>query len=113
MRLLENTSNEGFLKAKFSDKASAAQRLRDPRSLIGGTPSAVSVESPSVAAHSRNGATLDTPPGDTYENSPLVNFVHRSSQEKMRDALRQVRGRLGQKYPLVIDDQKVWTGSLI
>src|SRR5450755_1093402 len=112
-RLLENTSNEGFLKAKFSDKASTAQLLRDPRSLIGGTPSAASVESPSIAAHFRNGATLDTPPGDTYENSPLVNFVHRSSQEKMRDALRQVRGRLGQKYPLVIDGQKVWTGSLI
>jgi RHH-type transcriptional regulator, proline utilization regulon repressor / proline dehydrogenase / delta 1-pyrroline-5-carboxylate dehydrogenase len=112
-RLLENTSNEGFLKAKFSDKASAAQLLRDPRSLIGGAPSAASVESPSHAAHSRNGATLDTPPGDAYENAPLVNFVHRSSQEKMQTALREVRGRLGQKYPLVIDGQRIWTGSLI
>jgi len=112
-RLLENTSNEGFLKAKFSDKASAAQLLRDPRSLIAGMPSVVSVESPSHAAHSRNGAMLDTPPGDTYENAPLVNFVHHSSQEKMRTALREVRGRLGQKYPLVIDGQKIWTGSLI
>ena len=33
-RLLENTSNEGFLRAKFSDNASAAQLLRDPE-LIG------------------------------------------------------------------------------
>ena len=33
-RLLENTSNEGFLKAKFSDKASTAQLLRDPNTLI-------------------------------------------------------------------------------
>ena len=32
-RLLENTSNEGFLKAKFSDNASATQLLRDPTSL--------------------------------------------------------------------------------
>src|SRR3954470_4619680 len=30
-RLLENTSNEGFLKAKFSDKAGPEQLLRDPR----------------------------------------------------------------------------------
>jgi RHH-type proline utilization regulon transcriptional repressor/proline dehydrogenase/delta 1-pyrroline-5-carboxylate dehydrogenase len=102
-RLLENTSNEGFLRAKFSDKASAVQLLRDPESLIG-TP---------VTAHSRNGDTLDAPPGDTYENAPLVNFVHPASQEKMQAALREVRGRLGQKYPIVIDGQKIWTASLI
>src|SRR5450432_748634 len=112
-RLLENTSNEGFLKAKFADKASAAQLLRDPKSLIGGTLSAASAESPSHGDRSRNDATLDTPAGDTYENAPLVNFVHRSSQEKMRNALREVRSRLGQKYPLVIDGQKIWTDSLI
>src|SRR5450755_152772 len=33
-RLLENTSNEGFLRAKFSDNASAAQLLRDPNELV-------------------------------------------------------------------------------
>jgi len=116
-RLLENTSNEGFLKAKFSDKASATQLLRDPKSLVGRlgqTPGddGVSQKRP-PASQSRNGATLDTPPGDTYENSPLVNFVHRGSQEKMQNALREMRGRLGQKYPIVIDGQKIWTGSLI
>ena len=31
----------------------------------------------------------------------------------MRTALREVRGRLGQKYPLVIDGEKIWTGKLI
>jgi RHH-type transcriptional regulator, proline utilization regulon repressor / proline dehydrogenase / delta 1-pyrroline-5-carboxylate dehydrogenase len=113
-RLLENTSNEGFLKAKFSDKASAAQLLRDPQSLIGGTSFRSSVESSSISAPpARNGATLNAPRKDTYENSPLVNWVHRSSQEQMRTALREVRGRLGQKYPLVIDGQKIWTDSLI
>ena len=113
-RLLENTSNEGFLKAKFSDNASAAQLLRDPGSLIGGTRSIGSIESsPSLAAHSRNGASPETSAGDTYENAPLVNFVHRSTQEQMRTALREMQGRLGQKYPLVIDGQKIWTGSLI
>ena len=121
-RLLENTSNEGFLKAKFSDKASATQLLRDPKSLVRGTSgpstersrSGSSVESPSAAAPpSRNGATPETPPEDTFENSPLVNFVHRSNQEKMRTALREVRGRLGQKYPIVIDGRKIWTDSLI
>jgi RHH-type proline utilization regulon transcriptional repressor/proline dehydrogenase/delta 1-pyrroline-5-carboxylate dehydrogenase len=113
-RLLENTSNEGFLKAKFSDNASAAQLLRDPRSLLGGTRSVASAgSSPTPTTHSRNGQSLDTPPGDTYENSPLVNFVHDSSQEQMRTALREVRAKLGQKYPIVIDGKKIWTDNLI
>ena len=109
-RLLENTSNEGFLKAKFSDKAGPEQLLRDPRSLIGGKRSHSSPKAPS---HSRNGQSLDTPPGDTYENSPLVNFVHRQSQEQMRTALREMKAKLGQKYPIVINGQKIWTDHLI
>src|SRR5881296_758421 len=33
-RLLENTSNEGFLRAKFSEHVSTAQLLRDPQEII-------------------------------------------------------------------------------
>ncbi len=120
-RLLENTSNEGFLRAKFSDNASAANLLRDPSSLVASR-TAVEIPpldfSPEVAAkldrhaqsnsQSRNGSR-ETPPGDTYENAPLVNFVHAQSQEQMRTALREVRARFGQRYPLVIDGQKVST----
>jgi RHH-type proline utilization regulon transcriptional repressor/proline dehydrogenase/delta 1-pyrroline-5-carboxylate dehydrogenase len=109
-RLLENTSNEGFLKAKFSDNAGPEQLLRDPRSLIG---KPVRPASSMPAPAGRNGQSLDTPPGDTYENSPLVNFVHRNSQEQMRTALREMKAKLGQKYPIVIDGKKIWTDNLI
>ena len=122
-RLLENTSNEGFLKAKFSDNASAAQLLRDPRSLLKSSSAAAAVsaaprrsagDTPATTiTHSRNGASLDTPPGDTYENASLVNFVHRNSQEQMLTALREMRAKLGQKYPIVIDGRKIWTDNLI
>jgi hypothetical protein len=61
---------------------------------------------------SRNGHSLETPPGDSYENAPLVNFVHRQTQEQMRTALRDVRARFGQKYPLVINGQKIMTDKL-
>ncbi|MGH7936894.1 MAG: aldehyde dehydrogenase family protein, partial [Chthoniobacterales bacterium] len=60
---------------------------------------------------SANGANGETPPGDSYENAPLVNFVHHQTQEQMRAALREVRGRFGQKYPLTIDGEKVTTGK--
>jgi RHH-type transcriptional regulator, proline utilization regulon repressor / proline dehydrogenase / delta 1-pyrroline-5-carboxylate dehydrogenase len=109
-RLLENTSNEGFLKAKFSDNAGPEQLLRDPRSLIGKSSRPAS---PTPAAAGRNGQSLDTPSGDTYENSPLVNFVHRQSQEKMRAALVEMKAKLGQKYAIVIDGRKIWTDQLI
>jgi RHH-type proline utilization regulon transcriptional repressor/proline dehydrogenase/delta 1-pyrroline-5-carboxylate dehydrogenase len=112
-RLLENTSNEGFLKAKFSDNAGPEQLLRDPRSLIGGMRAGAPHSSSKAATHSRNGQSLATPPGDTYENSPLVNFVHRTSQEQMWTALREMKAKLGQKYPIVIDGQKIWTDNLI
>ncbi|MDQ3313652.1 MAG: L-glutamate gamma-semialdehyde dehydrogenase [Verrucomicrobiota bacterium] len=120
-RLLENTSNEGFLRAKFSDNASAAQLLRDPSSLVSHRVRGVEEVEPDGrlyldghSDHSRNGAaSRDTPPGDTYENAPLANFVHKETQERMRTALREVRARFGQQYPLVINGQKVTTGKFI
>src|SRR5438477_8577263 len=107
-RLLENTSNEGFLRAKFSENVSEDELLRDPAELV--------AQGPNGARHievSANGASLDTPPGNTYENAPLVNFVYEQNQDRMREALAHVRTQLGQKHPLVIDGQRVWTDNTI
>src|SRR5438477_3545400 len=106
-RLLENTSNEGFLRAKFSENVSEAELLRDRADLV--------AQGPNGAWHVEvsDGVSLDTPPGDTYENAPLVNFVYEQNQERMREALAHVRTRLGQKYPLVINGEKVWTEKTI
>ena len=125
-RLLENTSNEGFLRAKFSDNVSEQQLLRDPTTLVSKRTRAETNVPPiefseevaakidrhaSTDSYSRNGATRDTPPGDSYENAPLVNWVHKESQEDMRAALREVRARFGKKYPLVIDGKKISTNK--
>jgi RHH-type transcriptional regulator, proline utilization regulon repressor / proline dehydrogenase / delta 1-pyrroline-5-carboxylate dehydrogenase len=120
-RLLENTSNEGFLRAKFSEHVSATQLLRDPRELVNGVVPAAergglagdTPASTGASDFSRNGATLETPPGDTYKNASLVNFVYPECQEKMRTALREVRSRFGQKHPLVIDGKEIWTDKLL
>jgi RHH-type transcriptional regulator, proline utilization regulon repressor / proline dehydrogenase / delta 1-pyrroline-5-carboxylate dehydrogenase len=107
-RLLENTSNEGFLRAKFSDNVSEAELLRDPADLV--------AQSRNGARHvdvMSDGASLDTPPGDTYENAPLVNFVYEQNQDRMREALAHVCTQLGQKYPLVINGERVWTDKTI
>jgi RHH-type transcriptional regulator, proline utilization regulon repressor / proline dehydrogenase / delta 1-pyrroline-5-carboxylate dehydrogenase len=107
-RLLENTSNEGFLRAKFSDNISAAQLLREPSELI-------TTEEPTKMQPSQHdsadGATRAAPPGNAYENAPMVNFVHRQTQEQMKAALRDVRTRFGRQYPLTINGEKVTTGK--
>jgi RHH-type transcriptional regulator, proline utilization regulon repressor / proline dehydrogenase / delta 1-pyrroline-5-carboxylate dehydrogenase len=115
-RLLENTSNEGFLRAKFSENASAEELLRDPNELVGRNGAklpALTIPAVTEDRHHKNGASIETPPGDIYENSPLVNFVYKESQEKMRRALSEMRTRLGKEYPLVINGEKVFTGKTI
>ena len=109
-RLLENTSNEGFLRAKFSDNVSAAQLLRDPNELVPrpASPAPITTEDRS----SPDGASHPGFPEDTYKNSPLVNFVYKESQEQMQAALRDIRSRFGQKFPLVINGEKIWTDTL-
>src|SRR4029077_14123520 len=122
--LLENTSNEGFLRAKFSENVSEQQLLRDPTELVRENGerehpdgAVASGRMPEAAGWKRaipgDGAFLDLSPGDTYENAPLVNFVYQQSQDQMRAALSHVRSQLGQKYPLFIDGEKVWTDKTI
>src|SRR5713226_3232802 len=111
-RLLENTSNEGFLRAKFSENVSAEELLRDPSDLVPEGPNGAqdfeiasedrqrSRREPSDVDgraregsgagrrvnQSRDGASTDMGPCDTYENAPLVNFVYQENQERMRAA---------------------------
>ena len=107
-RLLENTSNEGFLRAKFSENVSETELLRNPADLV--------TQGPNGARRievSRNSASRDTPAGDTYQNAPLVNFAYEENQERMRSAIEHMRGQLGQKYPIVINGEKIWTDTTI
>ena len=114
-RLLENTSNEGFLRAKFAENVPANELLRDPRELIksngaGRTGSATAAIAES--RHNKNGTSLPAMPADIFKNAPLVSFIYKDSQEKMQSALREARKRFGEKYPLVIGGEKIWTDEL-
>src|SRR6266496_5351328 len=111
-RLLENTSNEGFLRAKFAENVSAKELLRDPTELIKPAVAGIGDPGGSASADGKNSTSLDIASADVYRNSPLVNFAYKDSQEKMQGALREVRKRFGEKYPLVIGGEKVWTDHL-
>jgi RHH-type transcriptional regulator, proline utilization regulon repressor / proline dehydrogenase / delta 1-pyrroline-5-carboxylate dehydrogenase len=118
-RLLENTSNEGFLRAKFAEHISEQELLRDPRELLRKSRNGVLPRPNNVTTnamkdrHPSPNRSLDTPPGDSYENAPLTNFADQKNQDKMRRALSEMRARLGKEYPLVINGEKVFTGKTI
>ena len=113
-RLLENTSNEGFLRAKFSENVSEEELLRDPGDLVRASANgAEDLKEMTSDRYLANGASREAPLGDSYENAPLVNFVYAENQDRMRAALSNMRTQLGQKYPLVIGGEKIWTGKTI
>jgi RHH-type transcriptional regulator, proline utilization regulon repressor / proline dehydrogenase / delta 1-pyrroline-5-carboxylate dehydrogenase len=111
-RLLENTSNEGFLRAKFTENLSAKDLLRDPNELLRPAGAAISDSGWPASSRRKNDVSLDTTPRDIYQNSPLVNFAYKENQDKMLDALGEVRSRFGEKHPLVIGGEKIWTDHL-
>src|SRR5215510_13298039 len=109
-RLLENTSNEGFLRAKFSENVPAAELLRDPREILHRSRNGVPPPSNSAINMTKN--TPKSQPGAPYENAPLTNFALPENQEKMRAAMREQRKQFGRKVPLTINGEKIWTDKM-
>jgi RHH-type transcriptional regulator, proline utilization regulon repressor / proline dehydrogenase / delta 1-pyrroline-5-carboxylate dehydrogenase len=121
-RLLENTSNEGFLRAKFAENVPAKELLRNPTELIkpvvagAGLSTEASAKAGDSRGHSgsnhKNGASLNATDSDSFRNAPLVSFIYKDSQDKMQSALREARKRFGEKYPLYIGGEKIWSDNL-
>jgi RHH-type transcriptional regulator, proline utilization regulon repressor / proline dehydrogenase / delta 1-pyrroline-5-carboxylate dehydrogenase len=95
-RLLENTSNEGFLRAKDVGGASREALLRNPVELLA----------------SRAPAAAEAP---AFWNAPNTDFSVEASRARMRAALESVARGLGRKHPIVIAGRKIsnreWVAS--
>jgi RHH-type proline utilization regulon transcriptional repressor/proline dehydrogenase/delta 1-pyrroline-5-carboxylate dehydrogenase len=96
-RLLENTSNESFLRASFKEHVPEEQLLMNPlrRTAVRGQGSGVSPE------------TNGRPTPDNFRNEPLSDFSRAEPRDAMAAALREVGGRLGAPFPAVIDNTPV------
>jgi RHH-type proline utilization regulon transcriptional repressor/proline dehydrogenase/delta 1-pyrroline-5-carboxylate dehydrogenase len=94
-RLLENTSNEGFLANKFAKDVSRDDLLKNPSD---------------VAADVRR---LQSPPStpDTrpFHNEPHTDFTLARERAKIGAALKRLRQNLGKRYPLIINNKPVST----
>jgi RHH-type proline utilization regulon transcriptional repressor/proline dehydrogenase/delta 1-pyrroline-5-carboxylate dehydrogenase len=106
-RLLENTSNEGFLANKFAKGATRDDLLRNPLDLV-----AVEVRKPSsmpsdpVAEHHTHLSPLAP---RHFRNEPPIDFTKANEREKIPAAIRTLRGNLGARHPLVINNKPVST----
>ncbi|HKB90594.1 MAG TPA: proline dehydrogenase family protein, partial [Opitutaceae bacterium] len=99
-RLLENTSNEGFLRARNLGEATKQDLLRNPLDNL------TSGKSGSVEPHNH---VLH----GTFKNAPNTDFTQASNREKLRTALNTVGTSLGKKWPLVIGGKKISTAEFI
>jgi RHH-type proline utilization regulon transcriptional repressor/proline dehydrogenase/delta 1-pyrroline-5-carboxylate dehydrogenase len=101
-RLLENSSNDSFLRASFAEGLSEELLLRNPVDILAG-----STTPPEKNAMTRlNGRTAQLPTrvAPAFHNEPLADFSRETSRSAMKEALEQVRGQLGRTYPVVIDN---------
>jgi RHH-type proline utilization regulon transcriptional repressor/proline dehydrogenase/delta 1-pyrroline-5-carboxylate dehydrogenase len=121
-RLLENTSNESFLRANFEERLDVDELLAKPDApqvakgggrgvLDNGAPpttpreikmSVIQVEQP----RNRAQATM-------FRNEPLADFAEEGNRRKMRDALGKVRSQLARKYSLRIEGRLFETNGQI
>jgi RHH-type proline utilization regulon transcriptional repressor/proline dehydrogenase/delta 1-pyrroline-5-carboxylate dehydrogenase len=115
-RLLENSSNDSFLRQGFAEGISEEILLMNPQNHA---TSSVLTPPLSFSSASSSGATsgdgLHAPSGKetdwpAFRNEPHTDFSRRQAQEQMRAALQRVRSQFGGVYPLVIAGQEVTTG---
>jgi RHH-type proline utilization regulon transcriptional repressor/proline dehydrogenase/delta 1-pyrroline-5-carboxylate dehydrogenase len=96
-RLLENTSNDSFLRQGFVEHTAVEELLRSPdehRLNEGATAENTRVVSP-----------------DMFHNEPESDFAQEDTRSRFRAALTYVRTQLGHTYPLVINNQELTTAT--
>lgn len=104
-RLLENTSNESFLRAGFLEHVPQERLLMNPQMVIR--------EGARMNGNKRGVLAGARESEEAFHNEPLTDFSREESRGEMSAALESVRRKLGAIYPLVIDGRRVETGSWI
>jgi RHH-type proline utilization regulon transcriptional repressor/proline dehydrogenase/delta 1-pyrroline-5-carboxylate dehydrogenase len=117
-RLLENTSNEGFLASKFAKSVPAEVLLQNPRAANQAAAAKIKAANPLTPTLSQGEREKNSrrPALDNFRNEPATDFAIARERAKFESALKQVRSGLGQKHPLVINNQRIptvdWLASL-
>jgi len=84
-RLLENTSNDSFLRQSFTEHIAVEKLLMKPTS------------------HATAEPPIVDPPKVGFKNEPLTDFSREENRTAMLEAIAFVRDEFGAEYPLIID----------
>jgi RHH-type proline utilization regulon transcriptional repressor/proline dehydrogenase/delta 1-pyrroline-5-carboxylate dehydrogenase len=99
-RLLENTSNDSFLRQSFIEHTAVDDLLCTPKE-----------ERQNGAGSSQEDDR--TPANGAFRNEPELDFAQEDNRRRFQEALTQVRQQLGRAYPLVINGQEITTNAEI
>ena len=113
-RLLENTSNDSFLRASFGENISPDALLENPLSRAPGGSGEFddtlidaglweAIPARRDASHTKE----ETAAMPTFHNEPPTDFAIDANRQAMQAALSEVRAQLGRGYPLWIDGQAI------
>jgi RHH-type proline utilization regulon transcriptional repressor/proline dehydrogenase/delta 1-pyrroline-5-carboxylate dehydrogenase len=102
-RLLENTANESFLRASFTENVPEDQLLMNPLQKGVSRPT----------GNGRGSVPGTQYPVSSSKNEPLADFAREDSRRQMEAALQQVGSQLGRPYPPVVDGRSLPTEGLI
>jgi RHH-type transcriptional regulator, proline utilization regulon repressor / proline dehydrogenase / delta 1-pyrroline-5-carboxylate dehydrogenase len=100
-RLLENTSNESFLRASFRENTPEERLLMNPT---------LKSKHHTNQHASLNGKHVES---DRFVNEPLADFSRESNRAAMQQALDAVKRQFGKEYPLVINGERITTGKWV
>jgi RHH-type proline utilization regulon transcriptional repressor/proline dehydrogenase/delta 1-pyrroline-5-carboxylate dehydrogenase len=114
-RLLENTSNDSFLRASFTESVSPEKLLMNPEEILAhDRKQRSSTDTAAIAGASSN---TEAPTGGpfawTFKNTPPTDFALAANRDQMQRAIAEVRRELGRHAPLWIDGEKVETTEQI
>jgi len=96
-RLLENTSNESWLRGKFAENKSLVDLLGEPKAKIG-----VPLEK------IRSDQSLCYQKKDVFYNEPLLDFAISANRKKMQAALQNQASLGAIEVPLIINGEMIW-----
>ena len=102
-RLLENTSNDSFLRASFAEEISPERLLMNP--LEHRSEKTVGISLREMNPHAEREAY------GTFSNEPTADFAREENRQAMQAALAQVGEQLGRHCPLWIAGRPVDTGD--
>ncbi|RII28392.1 MAG: L-glutamate gamma-semialdehyde dehydrogenase [Geobacter sp.] len=104
-RLLENTSNESFLRQSFAGDARVEKLLEDP--------DMVAARERAALQHEPEKERTDSGDLKGFCNEPAVDFTRADHRQAFPEQIAQVRREFGKNYPLFINGREVWTDDFV